>query len=141
MTQISKIIKASNRAGIKKTLNMPATAATSLWQINKDSSEIKTVWSKINHFNAITVVNTDSVDLTLRLDGSDNKEYHIASSSIFSIDSIMFQGFDIIPSALSTVDKIKVHMIYERPLLREEPEEGINTKDVGLLAGVLGLIR
>ena len=138
MTQISRVITASNKAGVKRTLAMPVTVDGYTWQVTKDTSEVKGVWSKINHFNSITIFNQGLIDLWLKLDHSDNKKYFVGNGTVFSIDSVMFQGFDLIPDGGNSVqDKIIVHAIYERPLLREED----NKINVGILGSLLGLLK
>lgn len=123
MTQEVFLRRESRKLGVKRTIKIPAIAASAMLQYDKTHAKIKSGVGVFGSYNAITIMNNDTVDVEIALDYAEEKTYPVPNGSQLSIEEIDYQGFNITnldAGTAVTENKITIIATYEPSLLRDK---------------------
>ncbi len=101
--------------GIKIPISIPLLAALARKDYDLDDAEL----SPLRNFpcaNQISIINTSSIILKVRLGHSDKSAYFVPANTIYSVSNLDYNSFDITNTDASTATtdtQVVVHVIYE----------------------------
>jgi len=125
MVQKTQNLREQSRlAGVKRVINTGVILASGVAQFERDSSNLKVINRQFGYMNFITVTNNSTVNVAVDLDFTTEKRFVIPASSMITVDSVIYQEFNVTNLSATTpvADKeIYVTVGYERPLMREPP--------------------
>lgn len=122
MSQTSRIKAESRRAGVQHLIDVGAMTAATMKQYDRDGSDLRSVNRQFSAMNFMTVINGSTVAVAIDLDYTTAKRIIIPASSVVTIDSVLYQEFNITNLSAATniaASTVYITVGYERPVARE----------------------
>jgi len=122
MSQTSRIKAESRRSGVHHIIDVGAMTAATMNQYDRDGADLRAVNRQFSAMNFMTVINGSTVAVAIDLDYTTAKRYIIPASSVVTIDSVLYQEFNVTNMSAATniaASLVYITVGYERPLARE----------------------
>jgi hypothetical protein len=119
---IQTLRQESIRRGYKRLISLGALAAGGLKQYDRTHDDLKYAVKTYDTFNAMTIMNNSKANIAIDLDFNGQKRYIVLSSSMISVDSVMYKEFNVtnLSASDAIVDgEVYITVVFERPLARE----------------------
>jgi len=122
MAQTSNVKRQSQRQGVHHLIDVGVLAATAMNQYDRDGTELRAINRQFGAMNFFSIVNGSTVALAIDLDYTTLKRTIIPASSMITVDSVMFQEFNLTNLSATTATvagDVYITVGFERPLMRE----------------------